>query len=263
MPDTSLIQTAQKILEFKAKKFVFVSISGAHLYGFDSYNSDLDLRACHFPEKFEILRYFNSSDTFEKMYLKPELWDDEVDIVSHSLLKYLYLLTRQPNGYILEQLFSPLVVFTSSLHQELKELAKFTFSKELKYHYGGFLKNQEKLLSKEKKEIKLVLYQLRIICSSINFARNCEIDANLLSANQKTNIFDQAKIDELIEIKKMGEKNSFTNESLKKYWLKEIQDKFNLIDVEFEKSNLRNFDSNFANKKAQEFIQKNWDLIVS
>ena len=249
-----LIATAQKILSKETKKFVFVSVSGAHLYGFDSFNSDLDLRGCHMPEMFESLRYFNTPDTFEKMYLDTNLWPDEVDIVSHSLLKYLHLLTKQPNGYILEQLFSPLVVQTSTIHEQIKSIAKLTFAKELKHHYGGFFKNQERLLTKEKKEIKLVLYQLRIICSSINMARNHEVDANLISANSKTQIFDQQKLLELIEIKRLGEKNNFPDTKLKEYWLAQIADKTSLIDVEFDRSGLPSYDPSLALKEAKKVI---------
>ena len=206
------------------------------------------------PEKFESLRYFNTPDTFEKMYLDKNLWPDEVDIVSHSLLKYLHLMTKQPNGYILEQLFSPLVVQTSPIHEQMKTIAKLTFAKELKHHYGGFFKNQERLLSKEKKEIKLVLYQLRIICSSINMARNHEVDANLISANSKTQIFDQQKLLELIEIKRLGEKNNFPDSKLKEYWLQQIEDKTSLIDEEFDKSSLPNYNPSLAINQAKELI---------
>lgn len=82
-------------------EFVFLSISGAHLYGFESFNSDLDIRGVHLPKLCEILRYFNTSDTLEKSFLDTNVWPQEVDLVSHSLVKYLHLLTKKPNGYLL------------------------------------------------------------------------------------------------------------------------------------------------------------------
>jgi len=248
---------AKKIIQEVDKNFVFLTISGAHLYGFESFNSDLDIRGCHFPSLQESVRYDNSKDTFEIMWKNSNYWDEEVDIVSHSLLKYLHLLTNRPNGYVLEQIFSPFIILQKPIFEDLKELAKLTFSKELKYHFGGFFKNQTKLLSREiGKEIKLTLYQTRILCSSIHLARFGTIDSNLISANQKIELFDKTKLKELVELKKMGEKNNFPNQKLKEYWNKEIQNTIELLDLEFEKSSLPNFDKEKVEKSKQDFIQK-------
>jgi len=96
------VAQAQKIIEDLDTDFLFLAISGAHLYGFESYNSDLDIGGCHFPDINECVRYGTTKDTFEARWLQSPHWDEEADIVSHSFLKYLYLITKQPNGYILE-----------------------------------------------------------------------------------------------------------------------------------------------------------------
>src|SRR5437762_12589589 len=44
----------------------------------------------------------------------------EMDIVSHDVRKFFGLLLKK-NGYVLEQLFSPLIVHTTPEHEELKE----------------------------------------------------------------------------------------------------------------------------------------------
>jgi uncharacterized protein len=46
----------------------------------------------------------------------------EMDIASHDVRKFFELLLKT-NGYVLEQLFSPLVVLTAPEHEELKALA--------------------------------------------------------------------------------------------------------------------------------------------
>jgi predicted nucleotidyltransferase len=48
-------------LDFKP---VFITISGAHLYGFESYNSDLDLRGLSRPQ------YFGQKFLFENLEFK-------------------------------------------------------------------------------------------------------------------------------------------------------------------------------------------------
>ena len=47
----------------------------------------------------------------------------EMDIVSHDVKKFFSLLLKK-NGYVLEQLFSPLIVHTTPEHEELKAIAR-------------------------------------------------------------------------------------------------------------------------------------------
>ncbi|BBD69863.1 hypothetical protein NIES4072_28010 [Nostoc commune NIES-4072] len=49
------------------------------------------------------------------------------------------------NGYVLEQLYSPLILTTSTEHEELKFIAKNCFTRHHSYHYLGFAATQWKL----------------------------------------------------------------------------------------------------------------------
>jgi len=138
-------------------------------------------------------------------------------------------------------MFLPFVVYRHPLFDELRQVAMHTFCKKLQHHFGGFLKNQRRLLSAQVgKEIKLILYKARIICTSVRLARNLEIDFNLISANQKTQIFDQDKLQELVHLKRAGE-NSFLDSQLKAHWMQEIQQKIGLIEESFEKKLITTF----------------------
>lgn len=257
------ISQAQHIIQDIQQDFVFLTISGAHLYGFSSHNSDLDIRGCHTPTIEEALRYSHQKDTYELMIEDSPHWNDEVDIVSHSLLKYIHLLTRRPNGYIIEQVLSPLVVVQQPMFEDIKRLAERTLCKELKYHFGGFFRNQTKLLqNKSNKEIKLTLYQARIICTSIHLARFGTIDSNLISANQKVNIFDQAKLQELVDLKMAGEKNNFPDQDIKQYWYDQIESKIQLMEDEFNSSRLPHFDPEAISQANKEFIHRHISLAV-
>src|ERR1700682_5802730 len=46
-----------------------------------------------------------------------------MDLVTHDGLKFFTMLLKR-NGYVLEQLFSPLVVHTTPEHEELKEICR-------------------------------------------------------------------------------------------------------------------------------------------
>ena len=219
----------------------------------DSFNSDLDLRGVHIPDLSESLRYSTKKDTFEAMWYSHAVFPHEIDIVSHSLLKFLHLLTKSPNGYLLEQVFSPLIVNTGDLHVELKNLAKLCITKELKHHFNGFYKNQERIVRGDKKQIKLTLYQARIIAVSAFIAKTGRISSNLIEVNSELNIFDNQKLLELVELKKLGEKNNFPDEGIKKYWVNELQNKFGLISDSFDNSNLPNFDRVGLVEKVEKF----------
>jgi predicted nucleotidyltransferase len=45
-----------------------------------------------------------------------------MDLVTHDVLKFFTMLLKR-NGYVLEQLYSPLIVQTSPEHTELKTIA--------------------------------------------------------------------------------------------------------------------------------------------
>src|SRR5579883_791845 len=84
----------------------FVTVSGAHLYGFPSPDSDIDLRGCHQLPLRAVVGLDLPDETVER---KLDLADTEVELVSHDIGKYLRLLVRN-NGYILEQVFSPFII---------------------------------------------------------------------------------------------------------------------------------------------------------
>lgn len=61
----------------------------------------------------------------------------EMDLVTHDLRKFVRLMLR-PNGCVLEQLLSPLVVHTSTLHTELSALVPGVLTRNHAHHYRGF-----------------------------------------------------------------------------------------------------------------------------
>src|SRR5947207_6845555 len=95
---------------------VFATVSGAHLYGFPSADSDYDLRGVHVLPPRAVLGLDIKDETIERSAIVDGL---ELDLVTHDTKKFFLLLLRK-NGYVLEQLLSPLIVKTSPAHEELK-----------------------------------------------------------------------------------------------------------------------------------------------
>src|SRR5580692_1628353 len=99
---------------------VFVTISGAHLYGFPSPDSDYDLRGVHVLPVVEVVGLDSGRETIEVSGVFDGL---EMDLVTHDARKF-FLLMLKKNGYVLEQLYSPLIVRTTPEHEELKMIGR-------------------------------------------------------------------------------------------------------------------------------------------
>lgn len=159
---------------------LFATISGAHLYGFPSPDSDFDLRGAHVLPLANVVGLQESDETVEKSQVREGL---EIDLVTHDIKKFFSLLLRK-NGYVLEQLLSPLVVQTSPEHEELKALAPGCITKFHAFHYLGFAETQQNLFQKESPpRVKPLLYIYRVLLTGIHLMRTGLIEANLLALN--------------------------------------------------------------------------------
>lgn len=159
---------------------VFATVSGAHLYGFPSPDSDFDLRGVHLLPPDQLLGLDVGEETIEKSGVRDGL---EMDLVTHDAKKFFHLMLRK-NGYVLEQLLSPLVVFTSPEHEELKALARDCITRHHVHHYLGFAATQWKLFRKENPpRVKPLLYVYRVLLTGIHLMRSGEVEANLLALN--------------------------------------------------------------------------------
>lgn len=190
-------------------QFVFVTISGAHLYGFPSADSDIDLRGAHLLPLKQLIGLKAPVETAELHGV--EIDGIELDCVSHDLGKYLRLLTRK-NGYVLEQIFSPLVVFDGGHLEELRALARGAMTKHLVHHYKGFFATQEKLaLKSPTPTAKSVLYLFRVVMTGLHVLRTGKVEANLAKLNES--VFRLPLIPDLIARKVAGAEKGRLSES--------------------------------------------------
>ncbi|TWU54993.1 putative nucleotidyltransferase [Rubripirellula tenax] len=91
----------------------------------------------------------------------------EIDLVTHDASKFFALMLRR-NGYVLEQIFSPLVVFATKEFDELKSIAADCVTKHHAHHYLGFAATQWKLFGKESPpRVKPLLYVYRALLTGI------------------------------------------------------------------------------------------------
>jgi uncharacterized protein len=171
---------------------LFVTVSGAHLYGFPSFDSDVDLRGCHQLPLRDVVGLDTPHGTIEP---KLDLGGVEVELVSHDVGKYLRLLVKN-NGYVLEQIFSPRVVMGQEFLDELRPIARRCITRHHYHHYRGFYATQRKLIDgEEPRRVKPVLYAYRVLMTGIHLLRTGRVEANLLRLNDE---FGFGFLDELV-----------------------------------------------------------------
>ncbi len=191
MPFPQLIEIAQN----QPYSLLFATVSGAHLYGFPSPDSDYDLRGVHILPVKEVIGLEVGRETIEIAEFRENL---ELDLVTHDVKKFFAMLLKK-NGYVLEQLYSPLVVYTTPEHEELKIIARQCITRHHVHHYLGFAQSQWRLFSKENPpKIKPLLYIYRVLLTGIYLMQTGKLQTNLLELNK---IFDLSYLPDLIAYK--------------------------------------------------------------
>jgi hypothetical protein len=180
----------------KGPEPIFASISGAHLYGFASLDSDVDLRGAFMLPASEMLGLHPPSETIT---IEDKTTID-LDWVAHDIRKFARLMTNH-NGYVLEQLFSPLVVLSTPAHEELIALGKGCVTKPTVRHYRGFARGRRKRLAEPDPTVKHLLYAYRVLLTGIHLMETGEVIANIQVLNER---FRFAEIDELVARKRAG-----------------------------------------------------------
>ena len=179
---------------------LFATISGAHLYGFPSTDSDFDLRGVHLlpPEKLLGLEVTDETLTHEQL-----IGGLEVDLVTHDARKFFRLMLKK-NGYVLEQIFSPLVVHAMpGRFDTLRELAGRCVTRHHAHHYKGFAHNQWSLFEKEQpRRVKPLLYVYRVLFTGIHLMNTGQVEANLVTLNDGE--FRLRHVEDLVARKRAG-----------------------------------------------------------
>src|SRR6266852_8321834 len=186
-----------RIVAAQPYPLLFATISGAHLYGFPSPDSDFDLRGVHVLPLKEVVGLQIGPETMEKSGIHDGL---EIDLVTHDAKKFFSLLLKK-NGYVLEQVLSPLVVHTTPEHAELKEIAAQCITRHHAHHYLGFAETQWKIFEKENPpRVKPLLYVYRVLLTGIHLMQTGVVEANLIRLNETAKL---RYLDDLIQ-RKLG-----------------------------------------------------------
>ena len=171
---------------------LFATVSGAHLYGFASPDSDWDLRGVHVLPAREVLGLALPRETIQSDRIVDGL---ELDLVTHDICKFMGLMLK-PNGHVLEQ---------------LRALGHRCVTRYHAHHYLGFSAGQWKLLNRDDPpRVKPLLYTFRTLLTGLHLMRTGEIEANLAVLNTEARL---PYLDDLMAQKIAGrEKETLTGD---------------------------------------------------
>ncbi|MEQ8765453.1 MAG: nucleotidyltransferase domain-containing protein [Planctomycetota bacterium] len=175
---------------------IFATVSGAHLYGFASPDSDVDLRGAFLHPLKAVLGLEPPDETISI----DEVSTIELDWVAHDLRKFARLMTRH-NGYVLEQLYSPLVVISSPAHEELMAIGQGCITRPTVRHYQGFARGRRERLVQPAPTVKHLLYAYRVLLTGIHLMSIGVVVSNVEVLNER---FRLSEIEELVARKRAG-----------------------------------------------------------
>ena len=180
-----------------AHRVVFASLSGAHLYGFPSADSDWDIRGTHVLPIDDVIGLEGPDETYELMDFVDGI---ELDVVTYDLRKFIELVLKR-NGNVLEQVVSPHIIGTSDAHDELRDLACRSVTKHHAHHYRGLAQSRWKVLEKSP-TVKPLLYAYRAIFTGIHLMNTGLVEANLV--NLMDGDFEDTAVRDLVDRKING-----------------------------------------------------------
>ncbi len=229
---TEAMERLRAVVDRHPYPLLFATISGAHLYGFPSPDSDYDLRGCHVLPVQEVVGLDPGRETIETA---SQDGDFELDLVTHDAKKFFGLLLKK-NGYVLEQVFSPLVVHTTPEHEELKAVARGCVTRHHSHHYFGFAETQWKLFEKERpRRVKPLLYVYRVLLTGIHLMRSGEVEANLVRLNEEARL---PYLDDLIARKRSGPEQSFLDDADEEFHHREYERLVTELEATYQASRL-------------------------
>lgn len=225
-------------------KLIFLTVSGSHLYGFTSKDSDIDYRGSFVFNTNRILGLKTPRDVIEITH--------EEDIVLFELKKEIGL-ALSGNCNVIEHLNSKPILSTAEFIK-LKQLVNNSFGKNGLYNsYKGMATfNYKKFILQGRNTVKKYLYVFRGLMAGIYVLQTGLIEPNIAILNR---YFKFPEIKELIRIKKSGENIPVPNTIDTGQLEKRINYLFEKIDEAYLKSRIPERPSLEEKEKLNEFLK--------
>lgn len=225
-------------------KLIYLTISGAHLYGFESVDSDIDYRGCFAANP---SNFFGLSMPKDVLEIKKH-----DDIVLFEIKKEIGL-ALSGNCNVLEHIDSTPILSTAEFIR-MKQLINNSFGKNGLYNsYKGMATfNYKKFILQGKNTVKKYLYIFRGLMAGIYVLQTGIIQPNIEKLNE---YFKFPEVKQLIKIKISGEnipvpKNMDTGKLEER-----INYLFTKIDEAYLKSKIPDYPSDEDKEKVNDFLK--------
>jgi predicted nucleotidyltransferase len=187
----------ENALKSQTYPMVFATVCGAHLAGLSAVDSPYEIRGAHILPAEKVLGLLIDEETME---LLPEAEGLQIELATQDIKKFFALMLRD-NGYVLEQIYSPLVVHTSPEHEELKSIGKSCATRLHCYHYLGYADSKWQIAMQafERQELPTtseLLSIYRLLLTGTHLMQSGHFESNLTVLNQS---FHLPYVDEMIE----------------------------------------------------------------
>lgn len=200
-----IINKLNEIEQKEYVKIIYAVESGSRAWGFESTDSDYDVRFIYVRDKKEYLCLDEKSDVIQLPI------DEVFDISGWDIKKALKLLYKS-NPSLLEWFASPIVYKETIEASYIREVIPFYFSqKKLYCHYQRMAKTALKYMNNEKVPVKKYLYILRCILSSqyiVNYKKQPPIEIERLIEYELPNELRE-DMNRLLMIKKHSKEQQY------------------------------------------------------
>ena len=225
---------------------LFAVLSGAHMYGFASGDSDYDVRGAHVLPVEDVVGLESGRETVDKMY---DLEGREIDVVTYDLKKFFEFLLAK-NAMVLEQIFSPHLITASEAFDELRDIAADCVTCHHVHHYLGFVRSRWEAFE-ENLRLKALLYAYRGCFTGIHLMRTGQVESNLAVLADE---YDRPQLLDLVEAKQAGtEKMTMDASSVEKH-RRPIAQLMERLEREHEQSELRETASHDTKHRLSELL---------
>ena len=199
LPETDeMARRMENLAQKHPHALLFASVHGSKLHGFDTPDSDRDIRGCHVLP-LEIVIGLNGGP--ESIRRKDDRATPGVELATHDVKKFFAMLLNR-NGNILEEIFSPLVLVTCPFHEELRDIARACITRR---HYAHFLGTASHALNTIEKrgraEAKYALHVYRALLAGIHLMVTGEVEPHLPTLNSDAGL---THVEELMERRNSG-----------------------------------------------------------
>jgi predicted nucleotidyltransferase len=147
-----------------------VGITGSHIYGFASPDSDIDMKGIHIVPTEQLLTLKPETPAYDRL----EVYQGtECDLTTQEVAQALAMLLKG-NGNMLERILSPFQVVNNADLQQLAQLAAASVHRGFHKHYSGYFRGmqREHLL---RRQAKSALYTYRVALTGTHLLKTGEL----------------------------------------------------------------------------------------